>query len=165
MEKDEFRSARRKIRVDNEILFCDYHGKDLQQIAVEDIFIIGLHANWDGPCFQYSYIDFVTNDGQWEWFPLDAENSNELIDFLQERFQIDFKNMLVASSNEWSSVVVYPKDLQGNPYFKFIPTEDFKEPKTKFDKLLSNVGLGNFNTVRSIDLSDEVRAKIKKTNR
>jgi len=149
-----------KIRIDNDKIFWDYNDKNIFEVATKDIIVIGEYTNADGPYFDDWFITFVTKDRQWQSIPLYADNREFLLDYLCEKFQPDFKEILLTGSFEWNSVVRHPSHLKGKPLFKLTPTENYKAPKTFFDKILSSAGLGGFDTTKYIDLTDEVKNEL-----
>ena len=149
-----------RVHIQGNKIFWDVQGKNILHIQINDIVIIGEYTNADGPHFDDWFITFVTKDRQWQSIPLYADNREILLDYLCDKFQPDFKEMLLIGSFEWNSLVRHPKHLRGKPLFKLTPTENYKEPKTFFDKILSSTGLGSFDTTKYIDLTDEVKTEL-----
>jgi hypothetical protein len=50
--------------------------------------------------------------------------------------------------------------LKEKALFTLIPSANYKEPKTFFDKILSSVGFGSFNTTQDIAVTEEVKGEL-----
>lgn len=149
------------VHLQDDIIYWDYDNKNILQINFNDIIVIGEYTNTDGPYFDDWFLTFVTKDGQWQSIPWYADNIDELTEVLCKRFLPDLNVSFLTGSTEWESVIRYPKRLNNEPLFKLISTETYKEPKRFFDKLLSSIGLGGFDTTNNVDLTDEVKKEIK----
>ena len=66
------------VRLQGERVFWDYDNKNIFQIDINDIVVIGEYTNSDGPYFDDWFITFVTKDGQWQSIPWYADNIDEL---------------------------------------------------------------------------------------
>lgn len=90
--------------------------------------------------------------------PWYADNIDELTKVLCNRFQPDLNFSRLTNSTTCKSVVRHPAALNGNPLFILTPSNTYKEPKNIFEKLLAEIGLGNFDTAKDINLTDEVKS-------
>jgi hypothetical protein len=145
------------VYLQNDKILWDYDNKNVLQIAISEIVVIGEYTNSDGPYFDDWFLTFVTKDGHWQSIPWYADNIDELTSLLCDKFQADLNVSFLTGSTEWASLVRHPTHLKTKPLFKLTPTESFKEPKTFFDKLLSSFGFGDFDTTKYIDLTEEVK--------
>jgi hypothetical protein len=89
-----------------------------------------------------------------------ADNINELLDLLCNKFDPDLRQNFLTGSTNWDSAILYPVSLKGKQLFKLTPTETFKEPKTFFDKLLSSMGFGGFDTTKCVGLTEEAKNEV-----
>ena len=153
------------VRVQDDKIFWEYDNKVILEIDVRHIVVIGEYTNSDGPYFDDWFLTFVTKDGQWQSIPWYADNRDELLKYLSEKFQPDFNISYLTGSFEWKSIVRHPTNLKGKALFKLTPTEKYKEPKTIFDKILSSVGLGGFDTTKYVDLTEEVKNELTNASR
>jgi hypothetical protein len=149
------------IHLHDDKIFWDYDNRNILRIDISDIVIIGEYTNPDGPYFDDWFLTFVTKDGRWQSIPYYAANVDELIQYLSDTFKQDINITYLANSTEWKSVIRYPLRLKGKPLFKLALIEDYKAPKTFFDKILSSVGLGGLDTTSGVDLTDEVKNELK----
>lgn len=122
--------------------------------------MIGEYTNSDGPYFDDWFITFVTKDRHWQSIPWYADNIDELTQYLSNKFQQDFNVTYLAGSTEWKSIIRYPVHLKGKTLFTLTPSATYKEPKTFLDKILSSVGIGNFDTTHIITLTQEVQNEL-----
>ena len=148
------------VRLQNDKILWDYDNKNILQIAINDIVVIGEYTNSDGPYLDDWFLTFVTKDGNWQNIPWYADNIDELTNLLCDKFQSDLNVSFLTGSTEWASVVRHPTHLKNKTLFKVTPTESFKEPKTFFDKLLSSIGFGGFDTTKYVDLTEEVKSEV-----
>jgi len=148
------------VRLQDEKIFWDYDNKNVLQININDIVVIGEYTNSDGPYFDDWFLTFVTKDGQWQSIPWYADDIDRLTSFLCDRFQPDLNGSFLTGSTEWASVIRHPIHLKNKTLFKLTPTETFKETKTFFDKLLSSIGFGGFDTTKYVDLTEEVKSEL-----
>jgi len=153
------------VRIQKTTIYWDYGNKNILQIETGDIAIIGEYTNSDGPYLDDWFLVLVTKDGQWKSIPWYADNIDELTKHLSDKFQEKLGESNLINSSSWKSLVSYPKHLKGQPLFKLTPTETYKEPKSFFDKMLHGIGLGNFDTNKYIQLTDEVLAELSKASR
>ena len=75
-------------------------------------------------------------------------------------FQPDLNVSYLTNSTTWKSIVRHPASLKDKSLFVQTPSKNYKEPTTFFDKILSFVGLGNFDTTKDISLTHEVMAML-----
>ncbi|MGN7784458.1 hypothetical protein ACTJIJ_08025 [Niabella sp. 22666] len=153
------------VRLQGDKVLWDLDNKNILQIDLNDIAVIGEYTNSDGPYFDDWFITFVTKDGQWRSIPWYADNIDEVMQYLSDKFDHDLTSTHLANSTEWKSVVRYPSYLEDKELFKLTPSENYKAPKTLFYKILCAVGLGNFNTTQNITLTNEVKNQIANTSR
>jgi hypothetical protein len=139
-----------------------WHNIDLvfATFNLSDVVVIGEHTNSNGPWFDDWFINFVTKDGKWFSISWYADNIDELTKILCNRFQSGLDGSFLTGSTKWASVVRHPTHLENKPLFKLTPTENYKEPKTILDKMLYSFGLGNFDTTKELDLTDEVKNEL-----
>jgi hypothetical protein len=144
-----------------------WHNIDLvfATFNLSDIVVIGEHTNSNGPWFDDWFIDFVTKGGKWFSIPWYADNIDELTKLLCAKFEADLNGSFLTGSTKWASVVRHPVHLKNKPLFKLTPTENYKEPKTIFDKMLYSFGLGNFDTTKKLDITDEVKSELTNASR
>ena len=150
-----------KVRFENDHIFWEYDNKNILQIDINTIAIIGEYTNSDGPYLDDWFLTFVTKDEQWQSVSMYADNIDVLTQLLTDRFQQDINMCYLAGSTHWKSIVRYPEHLKGEPLFKLTHSENYKEPKNMFDKILSSIGLGNFDTTQNIDLTENVKQELK----
>jgi hypothetical protein len=153
-----------KIRIDNNVFYWDYKDENILQVDIGEILIIGEYTNSDGPWFEDWFLTFVTKDGQWQSVPMYADKINDLLDLLCNTFDPGLRQNFLTGSTDWDSAILYPVSLKGKQLFELTPTETFKEPKTFFDKLLSSIGLGGFDTTKHVSLTEEAKNELTNTN-
>jgi hypothetical protein len=153
------------IHFDHDKIFWGYQEKNIIEIDLNDISIIGEYTNSDGPWFDDWFLTFVTKDGQWQSIPWYADNIDQLTQVLCNKFQSDLNGSFLTGSTNWDSVIRHPTHLKNKTLFKLTPTEYYKEPKTLLDKLLSSIGVGNFDTTKYVELTDEVKNELTNANR
>jgi hypothetical protein len=154
-----------KVRIEDNIFYWDYQDKNILRIDTKEILVIGEYTNSDGPWFDDWFLTLVTKDGQWQSIPMYADNINELLDLLCNTFEPDLRQNFLTGSTEWDSAILYPVSLKGKQLFKLTPTETFKEPKTVFDKLLSSMGFGGFDTTKYVNLTEDVKNELMNSSR
>ncbi len=144
-----------------------WHNEDLVFVtfSLSDIAVIGENTNSNGPWFDDWFLTFVTKDGNWFNIPWYADNIEELTKILCDRFQPDLNVSYLTNSTQWNSIVRHPSGLKGINLFVLTPTKNYKKPRTFFDKILSIVGIGNFDKTKDIHLSDEVKNELRNTSR
>lgn len=153
------------IRLQGDNIFWDYDNKNILQLDLNDVVIIGEYTNSDGPYFDDWFLTFVTKDGQWQSIPWYADNIAGLTQYLSEKFNEDFNVTHLANSTEWKSIVKYPTYLKDKPLFKLTPSDTYKKPKTFLDKILSSIGVGNFDATQNIALTEEVKGELLNASR
>jgi hypothetical protein len=153
------------VRLQGDMVFWDYDNKNILQLNVSDIVVIGEYTNSDGPYFDDWFITFVTKDGQWQSIPWYADNIDELTQYLSNKFQQDLNVTYLAGSTKWESIIRYPMHLKGKTLFSLVPSPTYNEPKTFLDKILSSVGFGNFDTAKKITLTEEVQNELTNASR
>ena len=139
-----------------------WHNEDLvfSKFNLSDIIVIGENTNSNGPWFDDWFLTFVTKDGNWFNIPWYADNIDELTKSLCERFQPDLNVSYLTNSTKWDSIIRHPSSLRGSNLFLLRPIKNYKEPKNFFEKMLSSVGLGHFNTTKEVDLTDDVKKEL-----
>ena len=144
-----------------------WHNADLvfAIFNLSDVAVIGEHTNSSGPWFDDWFLDVVTKDGRWFSIPWYADNIEELTRILSDRFQQDLNTSFLTNSTTWASVIRYPGHLKSRPLFKVIPTKNFKAPKTVFDKMLFVLGMGRFDTTKTLALTEEVDKELTSSHR
>jgi hypothetical protein len=144
-----------------------WHNEDLvfTTFNLSDIIVIGEHTNSNGPWFDDWFLTFVTKDGNWFSIPWYVDNIGEFTKVLCDRFQPDMNLSYLTNSTTWNSIVRYPLHLKGHPLFVLTPSKTYKEPGTFFERILSSVGLGNFDTSKDIHLTDEIKKELMNANR
>jgi hypothetical protein len=153
------------VRLEGDIVFWDYNNKNILQIDLNEIVVIGEYTNADGPYFDDWFITFVTKEGKWQSIPWYADNIDALTQYLNNKFQQDFTVTYLAGSTEFNSIVHYPLHLKEKTLFAVTPSATYKEPKTLLDKILFSIGLGNFNTTKNINLTEAVQNELKNVSR
>ncbi len=153
------------VHLQDEKIFWNYNDESILQIDFNDIVVIGEFTNSDGPYFDDWFLTFVTKDGHWKSIPWYADNIDEMTTLLCKKFQTDLNVSYLTGSTQWASVVRHPTHLKNKEPFKLTPTENYNKPKTVFDKLLSSVGCGNFDTNQYINLTDEVKDALTNASR
>ena len=148
------------VHIDDDKIFWDYKGQNIVRVDVKDVVVIGEYTNSDGPYFDDWFLTFVTRDGQWQSIPWYAENRGELQKYLTQRFQCNFNVSLLTGSFEWNSLVRFPAHLEGKTLFVLFPTEKYKAPKNLFEKILSSMGFGGFDTTKYVLLTDDVKNEV-----
>lgn len=122
------------VRLQGDTVFWDYNNKNILQIDLNDIAIIGEYTNSEGPYLDDWFLVFVTKDGQWQNIPWYANNIDELTQYLSNKFHQDLNVTYLANSIEWKSIVLYPTHLKEKALFTLTPSDTYKEPKTFLDK-------------------------------
>ena len=148
------------VRISDGHVFWEYKDETLLQIDLNDICVIGEHTNSDGPHFDDYFLVLVTKDGRWATIPWYADNIDELTQYLSKKLQQDINVSYLANSTEWQSFILYPTHLKGQPIFTLTPTDNYKLPKTLFEKAIAAIGLGNFNSDQNIGLTNEVKDEL-----
>jgi len=164
-EKSDKESTSGKIRIDGDIIFWDYQDRNLLQLDSNNIIAIGEYTNSNGPYFDDWFLTFVTKDGQWQSIPWNADNMNELTQYLSNKFHQDLNSTNLANSTEWNSIIRYPSYLKDKPLFTLTPSDTYKAPKAFLDKIISTVGFGNFDTTQHIALTEDVKNEIANASR
>ncbi|WP_276974519.1 hypothetical protein [Flavobacterium filum] len=144
-----------------------WHYEDLffATFNLSDIVVIGEKTNSNGPWFDDWFLTFVTKNGNWYDIPWYADNIETLTKILCNKFQPDLNVSYLTNSTKWNSIIRHPSSLKGHNLFVLTPTKNYKEPKTFFDKILSSVGLGNFDTTKEISLTDDVKKELTNASR
>ena len=153
------------VRLQDDTVFWDYDNKTIVQLDLNSVVVIGEYTNSDGPYFDDWFLTFVTKDGQWQSIPLYADNMDELIKHLSNKFHQDFTLTQLANSTEWKSVVHYPTHLNGKPLFTLTPSDTYKVPETLLDNVMYSAGFGNFDTTQYITLTDEIKQELTNASR
>ena len=148
------------VRVQDDKVFWDYDNKNILQIDINNIVVIGEYTNSDGPYLDDWFLSFVTKDGQWQSIPWYANKIDELTQYLSNKFQQDLTGTYLAGSTEWKSIIRYPVHLKERALFTLTPSDIYREPKTFLDKILSSVGFSNFDTTQNITLTEEVQNEL-----
>lgn len=164
-QKSDRENTSGKIRIEGDIIFWDYQDRNLLQLDSNNIIAIGEYSNSDGPYLDDWFLTFVTKDGQWQSIPWYADNINELTHFLSNKFNQDLNSTFLANSTQWKSIIRYPSHLKNRPLFTLTPSDTYKAPKTFLDKILSSVGLGNFDTTQGIVLTEDVKSELANASR
>jgi len=55
-----------KVRLQDDQIFWDYDNKNILEIDINEIVVIGEYTNSDGPYFDDWFLTLVTKDGQWQ---------------------------------------------------------------------------------------------------
>ena len=129
-----------KVRFENDHIFWEYDNKNILQIDINTIAIIGEYTNSDGPYLDDWFLTFVTKDEQWQSVSMYADNIDVLTQLLTDRFQQDINMCYLAGSTHWKSIVRYPEHLKGEPLFKLTHSEIIKSPKTCLIKYYHRLG-------------------------
>lgn len=149
------------VHLEGDMVFFGYNNnKNILQIDLNEIVVIGEYTNADGPYFDDWFITFVTKEGKWQNIPWYADNIDALTQYLNNKFQQDFTVTYLAGSTEFNSIVHYPMHLKEKTLFAVTPSAAYKEPKTLLAKILFSMGLGNFNTTKNISLTEEVQDEL-----
>jgi hypothetical protein len=165
MIDDKKESTSGKVQVTDGKIVWSYQNETVVEIHLNEISVIGEYTNSDGPYFDDWFMVFVTKDGQWKHISWYAENIDDLATVLSEKFQFDFHGSFLTGSTEWASVVIYPLHLKNEPLFTLTLSEQFKEPKTFFQRLQYGIGVGGFDTTKYFHLSDAVKRELTHENR
>ncbi len=153
------------VRVENDKLFWKFENKNILEVDMEAVVVIGEYTNSDGPYFDDWFLTFVTKDGQWYSIPWYTDNIDEVTQYLTNRFHQNLSATHLANSTNWKSVIRYPLHLEGKALFTLTPSDNYKAPKTFFDKILSSVGFGGFDTTQNIALTEEVKNEVTNASR
>ena len=148
------------VRLQGEKFFWDYENENIVHININDIVVIGEYTNFDGPYNDDWFLTFITKDGHWQSIPLYADNIDKLTQYLSNKFHQDLNETYLANSTEWKSIVRYPTHLIGKTLFTLTPSSTYKKPKTFLNKVLSSVGLGKFDILQNITLTEEVKKEL-----
>jgi len=62
----------------------------------------------------------VAKNGSWKRISMSAENINDLLIFLSEKFNSEVGQTQLANSAKWNSIISYPKALRGKKLFKLV---------------------------------------------
>ncbi|HEV8506057.1 MAG TPA: hypothetical protein VGQ53_11675 [Chitinophagaceae bacterium] len=149
-----------RVRIQNDKVFWDSNDKNILQIAISEIVVIGEYTNSDGPFFDDWFLAFVTRDEHLQSIPMYAENIDELTQYLSKKFNCDLNSTHFANSTEWKSIIRYPTNLKDKPLFTLELPNNYKSPKTYLSKILSSVVLGNINNVQNIVLTEDVKNEL-----
>ena len=152
------------VRLQGDKFFWNYKNKNILQIDISDIVVIGEYINAEGPYIDDWFLTFITKDGHWQSIPWYADNIDELTQYLSNKFHQNLNEPCLANSTEWKSIIRYPTHLIGKTLFTLIPCSTYKEPKTFLDKILSSVGLGNFDITQTITLAEEIKEELNNTS-
>jgi hypothetical protein len=152
------------VRIQGDILFWDDDNKNIHQINLNDVVVIGEYTHPGGPYIDDWFLTFVTKDGQWQSIPWCADNIIELTQYLTNKFDQDLNTTYLADSTEWKSIIRYPTYLKEKILFTLTNSATYKKPKTFLDKILSSIGFCNFDTSQNINLTEEVKNALKHTN-
>jgi hypothetical protein len=150
------------VRLQGDVIFWDFGNKNISQINVNDIVVVGEYTNSDGPYFDDWFLVFVTQDGQWHAISWYADNIDDTTRYLSEKFHEDLNGSHLANSTEWKSIVRYPTYLKDKPLFILTPSDTYKIPVSFLDKILSSIGFGNFDTTQNISLTEDVKNELTK---
>ena len=153
------------VRLTGDKVFWDFDNKNIFEVDINDIVVIGEYTNSDGPYFDDWFLTLVTKDGQWHSIPLYADNIDEVTQYLSDKFNQDLNATHLANSTEWKSIVRYPLHLEDTALFTLTPSDNYKKPKSFFDKMLSSVGFGGFDTTQNISLTEEVKNEVANASR
>ena len=105
-----------EIEIENDKIIWKYENENIVEINFDEIFMIGEYTidsmsdDW--------FIVFVGKNGSWKRISMFANNTNELLNFLSEKFSVEVGQTQLANSTKWNSVISYPKLLRGKKLFR-----------------------------------------------
>jgi hypothetical protein len=149
-----------KVRLQDNHVFWEYDDKVILQIDLNDVVVIGEHTNSDGPYLDDWFLTFVLKDGQWQSISLYVDNIDQLTQHLTDNLHQDLNSCYLTGSTVWKSTIRYPGHLKGETLFRLTPSKGYKTPRTFLDKIVFGLGLGNFDTTQTIDLTDAVKQEL-----
>lgn len=107
-----------KIRIEERSIYWDFKNEILSEVLIDEIVIIGeytinsMNDDW--------FLVFIDKSGNWKSISLYAENIEEILSFLSNKFYSDLKQTTLANSPVWKSVVRYPFSIKGKELFNLI---------------------------------------------
>lgn len=105
-----------EIEIENDKIIWKYENENIVEINFDEIFMIGEYTidsmsdDW--------FIVFVGKNGSWKRISMFANNTNELLNFLSEKFSVEIGQTQLVNSTKWNSVISYPKLLRGKKLFR-----------------------------------------------
>jgi hypothetical protein len=153
------------VRIQDGKIFWDVDNKNILELDINEVVVVGEYSNSDGPYFDDLFLTFVTKEQQWHSIPWYADNINEVTQYLSDKFHQDLNETRLANSTEWKSIVRYPLHLEGKALFILTPSDTYKVPKTFIDKIFSSVGFDGFDTTQNIALTEEVKNEVTNASR
>lgn len=107
-----------KIEIEIDKIIWKNKGENVAEINFDEISMIGEYTI--DSMFDDWFIVFVAENGSWKRISMFAENINELLNVLSEKFILEVGQTQLANSTEWKSVISYPKSLRGRKLFKLV---------------------------------------------
>jgi hypothetical protein len=153
------------VSVKDDKLFWDLNDKNILEVGINDIVVIGEYTNAEGPFFDDWFLTFVTRDGQWHSVSWYAENIEQVTQYLSNKFHPNLSVSHLMNSTGWKSLVRYPLHLEDQPLFILVPSDSFKAPKTVIDKIFFSIGIGAFDTTKIMLLAQEVTNEVQNASR
>jgi hypothetical protein len=139
-------------------IFWHINDKNIVQIDSDNIAVIGEYTTEEGPWFDDWFLAFVDKSGIWQSISMYSDCIDRATQFLSDKFEMDLTKTHLAASTVWCSYVTYPLHLTSKAIFKLTEGDNYKAPKNYLNKLQYALGLGDFDTSRNIDLTDEIKA-------
>jgi len=145
----------------NNTICWDFNNERVLQIEADQVVVIGEYTTAEGPARDDWFITFVTTDGKWQSISWYAENIDELIKFLTDKFQTDFNISYLTGEVKWKSIVRFPKTLEKKQLFEVTPPTSEEIKMSLWNQIKNTLGLlpGN------IKLSSEVQNEVDKQRR
>lgn len=107
-----------EIKIESDRIIWQYQNEIIIEIHFDEILIIGEYTidsmsdDW--------FIVFVLEGGEWKRISMFAENINELLIALSEKFNSEVGQIQLANSTKSKSLISYPKSLRGKQLFKLV---------------------------------------------
>ena len=133
-------------------------------INLGQVAVIGEYTTDRGPFADDWFLVFVFKGGEWEKVSVYAEGFQELVQFLSQRFNIDFAIPFLTNGTEWKSFVRYPQNLEAKELFRLTPPRGYKPPTTILQNMKVALGLGVYGKDWEVQLADEVKVEIAKAS-
>ena len=107
-----------KIKVEVDKVIWKSQDENFAEIYFDQILMIGEYTTES--IFDDWFIVFVAKNGSWKRISMFAENINDLLIFLSEKFNSEVGQTQLANSAKWNSIISYPKALRGKKLFKLV---------------------------------------------
>ena len=107
-----------EIEIEIHKIIWKYKDEIVTKIDFAEIIMIGEYTI--DSIFDDWFIVFVFKNGSWKRISMFAENINELLIVLSEKFNSEVGQTQLANSAKWNSKISHPKSLRGQKLFKIV---------------------------------------------